>query len=103
MAADDKTMFEIYRESDYNRAFHSIFYTDLEEHARENEISKAAAGETIFSGFIADELKEAGRKEIDEIVDALNDMDEDEAGIPKAEIEQRLASYLVVGPGQTSH
>jgi len=103
MAADDKTMFEIYRESDYNRAFHSIFYTDLEEHARENEISKAAAGETIFSGFIADELKEAGRKEIDEIVDALNDMDEDEAGIPKVEIERRLASYLVVGPGQTSH
>ena len=35
MAADEKTMFEIYRETDYNRAFHSIFYTELEEHARE--------------------------------------------------------------------
>lgn len=103
MAADDKTMFEIYRESDYNRAFHSIFYTDLEEHAREREIAKAAAGQTVFSGFVADERKEAAREEIERIVDELNDMDEDEAGMPKAQIEQRLAAYLVAGPGAATH
>lgn len=103
MAADDKTMFEIYRETDYNRAFHSIFYTDLDEHVREREIAKAASGETVFTGFIADERKEAAREEIDRIVDELNDMDEDEAGMPKASIEQRLAAYLVAGPGQATH
>ena len=98
MAVDDKTMFEIYRETDYNRAFHHIFYTDLEEHAREREIAKAAAGATVYSGFIADDRKEAAREEIDRIVDELNDMDEDEAGMPKEEIERRLAEFLVAGP-----
>lgn len=103
MAADDKTMFEIYRETDYNRAFHSIFYTDLEEHAREREIAKAAAGQTVYTGFIADERKEAAREEIERIIEHLNDMDEDEAGMPRAEIERRLAPYLVGGPGETVH
>lgn len=103
MAADDKTMFEIYRETDYNRAFHCIFYTDLEEHAREREIAKAAAGQTVYTGFIADERKQAAREEIERIVDELNDMDEDEAGMPRAEIERRLAPYLVGGPGALAH
>jgi hypothetical protein len=103
MAADEKTMFEIYRETDYNRAFHSIFYTELEEHAREKEIARAAAGETVYSGFVADERKEAAREEIERIVDELNDMDEDEAGMPRAEIERRLAPYLVSGPGTVVH
>jgi len=103
MAVDDKTMFEIYRETDYNRAFHSIFYTDLEEHAREREIAKAAAGKTVYSGFVADERKEAAREEIDRIIDELNEMDEDEAGMPTSEIEKRLAEYLVAGPGAATH
>jgi hypothetical protein len=50
---DHKTMFEIYRETDYNRAFRCVFFTDLDEHNRGKEIARAAAGETIFSGFIA--------------------------------------------------
>lgn len=103
MAADEKTMFEIYRETDYNRAFHSIFYTELEEHAREKEIARAAAGETVYSGFVADERKEAAREEIDRIIDELNAMDEDEAGMTRAEIERRLAPYLVIGPGALAH
>lgn len=103
MAADDKTMFEIFREGDYNRAFHCIFYTDLDEHVREKEIAKAAAGETIFSGFVADDRKETAREEIDRIVDELNDMDEDEAGMPAEHIERRLAGFLVAGPGEATH
>ncbi len=103
MAVDEKTMFEIFRETDYNRAFHSIFYTELEEHAREREIAKAAAGETVFSGFIAEERKAAAFEEVDRIVDELNDMDEDEAGMSRAEIERRLAPFLVAGPGDMTH
>ena len=74
MAVDEKTMFEIYRETDYNRAFHYIFYTELEEHGREKAISKAAAGETVYSGFLSDEHREAARGVIETIVDELNDM-----------------------------
>jgi hypothetical protein len=95
MAAEEKTMFEIYRETDYNRAFHCVFYTELEEHAREKEIAKAAAGVTVFSGFLGDDRKEEARPLIEAILDELNDMDEDEAGISAAEIRRRLAGYLV--------
>lgn len=103
MAADEKTMFEIYRETDYNRSFHSIFYTELEEHAREKEIARAAAGETVYTGFVSDERKDDAREEIDRIVDELNAMDEDDAGMPRAEIESRLAPFLVLGPGALAH
>lgn len=95
---DEKTMFEIYRETDYNRSFHCILYTDLEEHARDDEIAKAAKGETVFTGFLDDTRKEEGRAAIDAIVDELNDMDEDEAGIPAEQIRSRLRGFLVAGP-----
>jgi hypothetical protein len=95
MATDEKTMFEIYRETDYNRSFHCVFYTELEEHAREKEIAKAAAGETVFSGFVGDDRKEEARPLIEAIVDELNDMDDDAARLPAEEIRRRLASYLV--------
>lgn len=95
MAADDRTMFEIYRESDYNRAFHYVFYTDLDEHGREHAIAKAANGETVFTGFLADAQKEHARAEVEAIVDELNHMDEEDAGISPDMIARRLAPYLV--------
>lgn len=88
-------MFEIYRESDYNRAFHYVFFTDLDEHNRNKEIARAAAGETIFHGFIADERKDAARAEVEAIVAELNAMDEDRAGMPQDELRRRLGPFLV--------
>ncbi len=98
MAADERTMFEIYREGDYNRAFRYIFYTDLEEHARDGEISKAANGEMIFTGFLSDDTKEEARGVVESIIDELNDMDEDEAGMESTEIQRRLGAFLVDNP-----
>ncbi len=95
MEPDAKTMFEIFRESDYNRTFHYVFYTDLDEHHRDDMIAKAAAGDTVFSGYLADATKEKARAEVEAIVDELNAMDEDEAGIEDAEIRRRLAPFLV--------
>lgn len=88
-------MFEIYRESDYNRAFRFVFFTDLDEHNRGKEIARAAAGETVFHGFIADDRKEPARAEVAAIVDELNAMDEDVAGMPQDELRRRLAPFLV--------
>lgn len=98
MAADERTMFEIYRESDYNRSFHYIFYTDLDEHAREHEIAKAANGDTVFTGFLHDASKEKARAIVESIVDQLNDMDENEAGISAEEITTRLGDLLAPPP-----
>jgi hypothetical protein len=92
---DHKTMFEIYRETDYNRAFRFVFFTDLDEHNRGKEIARAAAGETVFSGFIADDRKVDARTEVEAIVDELNGMDEDSAGLPAEEFRRRLGAYLV--------
>ena len=95
MSIADKTMFEIYRERDYNRSFQYIFYTTLEEHARNQAIAKAAAGDTVFHGFIADDRIEAAQAAIESIVDDLNDMDEDTAHMPEDELRRRLEAYLV--------
>jgi len=95
MSIADKTMFEIYRERDYNRGFQYIFYTTLEEHARNQAIAKAAAGDTVFHGFVGDDKLEAAQAAIEAIVDDLNDMDEDEAHIADDELRRRLGAYLV--------
>lgn len=94
MAESDKTLFEIYREADYNRSYRSVFYTDLEEHARDKEIARAAAGETLVSGFVADDDKEAARAVVEEIVDELSGLDDDEDP-PMEDINRRLERYLV--------
>jgi hypothetical protein len=98
MAADDRTMFEIYRETEYNRSFHFILYTELDDHGRDTEIARALSGKTVYSGFVGDAFREQARAELGAIVDELNDMDEDEAGMPREEIERRLRSFLVAGP-----
>ncbi|MEZ4449774.1 MAG: hypothetical protein R3B09_09850 [Nannocystaceae bacterium] len=96
MGIADKTMFEIYRERDYNRAFHVILYTELEEHGRNAAIAKAAAGETVFHGFLGNEHLEAARRELDAIVDDLNDRsDDDGAALSDEELRRRLDGYLV--------
>jgi len=92
---DHKTMFEIYRETDYNRAFRYVFFTDLDEHNRGKEIARAAAGETVFSGFLSDEHKADARVAVEAIVEELNGMDEDTAGLAEAEFRRRLGAYLV--------
>ncbi|MCA9634683.1 MAG: hypothetical protein KC420_01470 [Myxococcales bacterium] len=95
MGVADKTMFEIYRERDYNRAFHYILYTTLEEHARNQAIAQAASGETVFHGFVADSHLQAAQAELEAIVDELNEMDEESAGIAEDELRRRLGDYLI--------
>ena len=98
MAADDRTMFEIYRETDYNRSFHYIFYTDLDEHEREREIARAANGETVFTGYIDDTRKEAARAIIETIVDELNESDGDTPALSVDAIRSRLRDHLAAAP-----
>jgi hypothetical protein len=98
MAADDRTMFEIYRETDYNRSFHYIFYSDLDEHEREREIAKAANGQTVFTGYIDDTRKEAARALIEAIVDELNESDDDTPALSNDAIRGRLGDHLAPPP-----
>jgi len=68
----DKTMFEIYREADYARQYRVVYFTDLDEHNKETEINRAAAGEHFFDGFLANLRKDEGKKKVNELVARLN-------------------------------
>ena len=68
----DKTMFEIYREADYGRQYRVVFFTDLDEHNKENEINRAMAGEHFFDGFLLNSRKESGKQKLADLVARLN-------------------------------
>ena len=87
----DKTMFEIYREKEFNKKFKVVYYTELTEHNKEAEINHALNGETIFDGFIKDTTKERGKILIKEIVDEMNSA---EKVFDKEEIKKRLSDCL---------
>lgn len=87
----EKTMFEIYREKEFNKKFRVVYYTELTEHNKEAEINKALAGETIFDGFMSDGKKEQGKVVIK---DMLNEMNSSQAALDQTEIRKRLEGYL---------
>lgn len=87
----DKTMFEIYREKDFNKKFRVVFYTELTEHNKETEINRALNGETIFDGFLKDLKKENGKALIKEL---LKEMNTSESAFSREEIVNKLGEYL---------
>jgi hypothetical protein len=85
----DKVMFEIYRESSYNRKYRVIYFTELNEHNKEYEISRAMSGEHFYDGFIRNFKKDDAKQVIE---DLLNRMNRGEALTPQ-EFEAALAQY----------
>ena len=88
----DKTMFEIYREHEYNREFRVILYTELNESNKHSERNRTLDGETIFSGFLNDDFKSEAKIKIREILTEMNTNDEP---LPESEIRDRLKKYLI--------
>ncbi len=68
----DKVMFEIYREVSYNRKFQVIYFTELNEHNKEYEISRALSGEHFYDGFIRNFRKDDAKRIIDDLLRRLN-------------------------------
>lgn len=87
----DKTMFEIYREKEFNRKFRVVYYTELTEHNKETEINQALNGETIFDGFLKDRLKENGKIVIREL---LKEMNSNGNSLNREEIKNKLSEFL---------
>jgi len=87
----DKTMFEIYREKEFNRKFKVVYYTELNEHNKEAEINHALNGETIFDGFLKDISKESGKQLIHEIVKEMNSKGE---AFSREHIRKKLGECL---------
>ncbi|MBP9095615.1 MAG: hypothetical protein KBG21_03340 [Ignavibacteria bacterium] len=90
-AVSAKSMFEIYRQKDFNRKFKLIIYTELNEHNKEAEINRAMDGESVFDGFLKDSKKEEAKKILKEILDEMNKKEE---ALSEGEIKEKLAEYL---------
>lgn len=86
----DKTMFEVYRESGYGGLYRVVYFTELQDHNKEAEINRAAAGEHYVDGFLRNYGKEDAKTIIAGLLDRLN------AGeaIPPEAFVAALAGYL---------
>jgi len=85
----DKIMFEIYKDTLYNKNYRVVFYTELNEHNKHAEISRAMGGEHFFDGFIKDYRKDEAKKIIETIVSELNEGIE----LSTTNIKDRLKEY----------
>jgi hypothetical protein len=87
--AHDKVMFEIYREGGYDRRYRVVFFTELDEHNKEQEIARAIAGEHYYEGYLRNESLPEAKRVIRQFIDRLNDGQ----AISVAEVDDALAAY----------
>lgn len=66
-------MFEVYRDDSYSGQFRVVYFTELQDHNKELEISHALAGEHFVDGFLRDFGKEEAKSIISGLLDRLND------------------------------
>jgi hypothetical protein len=71
--ASDKVLFEVYREGHYNKTYRVVYFTELNDHNREQEFNRALAGDHFFDGFLAGPTKEEGKRVIEAFLARLND------------------------------
>lgn len=64
-------MFEIYGEIANDPRYRVVYFTELAEHEKEREISRAMAGKHVFDGFIPED-DPAAKQRIDELLEKLN-------------------------------
>jgi uncharacterized Ntn-hydrolase superfamily protein len=86
----DKIMFEIYRETTYTGKYCAVYFTELQDHNKEAEISRAMAGEHVFDGFIRTFRKDQAKETIEKLLARMN------AGeaVSAAQIELELKPFM---------
>lgn len=87
----DKLMFEIYRQKDFNKKFKLLIYTELNEHNKEAEINRALDGESVYDGFIKDNVKVEAKKVLAAMIDEMNKENE---AMKEEEITEKLKPFL---------
>jgi len=86
----DKIMFEIYKANDYTDEFRVVYFSELDDHNRDKEIDRAMKGDHFFDGFILTLKKDRAMKELQDIVDRLNDGE----SINPTNLEKQLEEFL---------
>lgn len=88
----DKVMFEIYRETSYNRKYRVIYFTELNEHNKEYEINRALSGEHFYDGFIRNFKKDEAKNIIEGLLRRMNNGE----SLEPRDIENALANFAPV-------
>ncbi len=86
----DKVMFEIYRETSYNRKYRVIYFTELNEHNKEYEINRALSGEHFYDGFIRNFKKDEAKRIIDGLLRRMNSGET----VTADDFDRALADYV---------
>ena len=66
-----------------------VFFTELDEHNKEQEIARAIAGEHYYEGFLRNESLPEAKRVIRQFIDRLNDGQT----ISVAEVDEALETY----------
>src|SRR5438445_320710 len=85
----EKVMFEIYREAGYDRRYRVVYFTELDEHNKDQEIARAVAGEHYYDGFFRADALEDAKRVVGDILEQLNRGEL----IAADEAARRLSSY----------
>ena len=85
-----KLMFEIYRDPNLEHGYKVVYFTELGEHEKEEEIGNAMRGEHIFDGFVLHRQRQEAKQVIADLVGRLNKGEM----LSSKEIEHRLRPYL---------
>ncbi len=85
----EKIMFEIYKETTYQGQYKVVYFTELQDHNKEYEISRAMAGEHIYDGFIKNYRKQQAKEVINKLLERLNNGE----AVNKEEIERELKPF----------
>lgn len=84
-------MFEIYRESQYNRAFRVVYFSELGDHDKDREINRALNGDHVFDGFLGGATKRDAKRHINALLARLNEGE----SLSKDDIGRELEPFLV--------
>jgi hypothetical protein len=88
--AFDKTMFEIYREAPGEGQYKVVYFTELDDHNKEEQIARAMRGEHVYDGFLRNYGKAEAKKAVARILDRLNRGE----GLVAADIQRELQPYM---------
>lgn len=66
-------MFEIYKENVYSGEYRVVYFSELDDHNKDKEIDRAMKGDHFFDGFILSLKKDRAMKQIEDILEKLND------------------------------
>ena len=86
----DKIMFEIYREATYTGQYKVVYFTELQDHNKEHEISRAIAGEHFYDGFIRSYRKDQAKEAISQLLKRLNAGEK----LTPADVERELEAFI---------